>query len=170
MCHQKSINFPINICFIKKHSQRFVADVDAVSVRDSLQTPIVCFWLECQKKQYIVVDPKVMAAARGHTSVAELLVANGADLFHFDANGHSALQLAQMNGHYSCAHQLILAIEQLHKDAARKYQVSFFEMEKNGGENVPWKLFHQAIVCCLHWWWHVHGVGHTLGFGLPNHA
>lgn len=64
-----------------------------------------------------------MAAAKGHTSMAELLVLNGADLFYFDSDGHSALQLAQMNGHYSCAHQLILAIEQLNRDAENKYKV-----------------------------------------------
>ena len=84
------------------------ADIDAISgIQDSFRTPLI------------------MAAAQNRTGMLALLIANGADLFCFDSEGHSALQLAQMQGNDSCAHIIISAIERLHREIKIKNQVIF---------------------------------------------
>jgi ankyrin repeat protein len=89
------------------------ADIDAVSgIPDSLRTPLE------------------MAAANGRAEILRLLIENGADLFYNDSDGHSALLLAQMNGHQQCSHILISAIEKVHYEAKMKNQVHFKMLAK----------------------------------------
>lgn len=95
--------FRLQILFI-------LADVDAVSgLKDTVKTPLV------------------LAAAFGRCEMVELLVERGADLFYFDSDGHSALQLAQMNGHSALAGQLMASIECMHRKALHKNQAKNFK-------------------------------------------
>jgi hypothetical protein len=64
-------------------------DVDAISgISDSLKTPLL------------------LATEAGHLDVVKELVRWGADLFYLDANGYSALQLAQIRNHGRIAEYL----------------------------------------------------------------
>uniref|UniRef100_A0A183BMM4 ANK_REP_REGION domain-containing protein n=1 Tax=Globodera pallida TaxID=36090 RepID=A0A183BMM4_GLOPA len=79
------------------------ADVDAVAgLQDTVKTPLG------------------LASSLGHCGVVELLVTSGSDLFYVDSDGHSALQLAQINGNHDVATLLIGTIERIHVEAEQK--------------------------------------------------
>uniref|UniRef100_A0A915CSY4 Non-specific serine/threonine protein kinase n=1 Tax=Ditylenchus dipsaci TaxID=166011 RepID=A0A915CSY4_9BILA len=59
----------------------------------------------------------MLASEQGKTETAELLVNYGADLFACDANGYSALQLAQLRAHDATAQLLINSSENIHSQA-----------------------------------------------------
>uniref|UniRef100_A0A7E4VDA0 Non-specific serine/threonine protein kinase n=1 Tax=Panagrellus redivivus TaxID=6233 RepID=A0A7E4VDA0_PANRE len=59
--------------------------------------------------------PLLLASEHGHAEVVQILIDAGADLFYCDANGHSALQIAQMGGHDGVASVLIAALERIHE-------------------------------------------------------
>jgi ankyrin repeat protein len=54
--------------------------------------------------------PLLLASENGNTPTLEVLVKYGADLFYFDKNGHSALQLSQMSGNDSSSIALMSII------------------------------------------------------------
>jgi len=53
----------------------------------------------------------LLSAENGNLETTKLLANDfNADLFYCDANGHSAVQLAQLNGHHSLVELLLSAI------------------------------------------------------------
>ncbi|KAH7717085.1 LRK-1 protein [Aphelenchoides avenae] len=77
-------------------------DVDtSAGLKDALKTPLQ------------------LASEMGHLRVVDMLVEAGADVFHTDANGYSALQLAQMNDQRKTAERLLAAIEGLRQEVAQ---------------------------------------------------
>lgn len=87
------------------------ADVDAAAgLKDALKTALQ------------------LSSEMGHIRVVDILLDAGADVFHTDANGYSALQLAQMNDQKKTAERLILAIG----SALWPCQLSKFPRAQNG--------------------------------------
>ncbi|KAI6219497.1 Protein kinase domain containing protein [Aphelenchoides fujianensis] len=77
-----------------------LVDVDAVAgIADALKTPLL------------------LAADGGHLSACRRLVEAGADLFYCDANGYSALQLAQIRNHGRIAEFLFECIDSIRREA-----------------------------------------------------
>ena len=71
----------------------YLANVNAITEeKDGLKTPLL------------------LASELGHSSMIEMFVESGADLFKCDSNGHSALQLAQIMGRQSTSTSLMTTI------------------------------------------------------------
>ncbi|KAI6202441.1 Protein kinase domain containing protein [Aphelenchoides besseyi] len=80
-------------------------DVDAVAgITDSLKTSLL------------------LAADLGHLTACRRLVEAGADLFYCDANGYSALQLAQIRNHGRIAEYLFECIDSIRRESQKLRQ------------------------------------------------